>query len=46
MKMVAGVPLKFLGTGEKIDEIESFIPSVWPAGFWGREMLFLWWKSH
>lgn len=24
MKMVAGVPIKFLGTGEKIDEIEAF----------------------
>ncbi len=26
MKMVAGVPIKFLGTGEKIDEIEEFHP--------------------
>lgn len=26
MKMVSGVPLKFLGTGEKIDEIEEFHP--------------------
>ena len=24
MKMVAGVPIKFLGTGEKLDEIEEF----------------------
>ncbi len=24
MKMVSGVPIKFLGTGEKIDEIEAF----------------------
>lgn len=26
MKMVAGVPIKFLGTGEKIDEFEEFHP--------------------
>ena len=26
MKMVAGVPIKFLGTGEKLDEIEEFHP--------------------
>ena len=26
MKMVSGVPLKFLGTGEKLDEIEEFYP--------------------
>ena len=26
MKMVAGVPIKFLGTGEKLDEIEEFYP--------------------
>lgn len=26
MKMVSGVPIKYLGTGEKIDEIEEFYP--------------------
>lgn len=26
MKMVAGVPIKYLGTGEKIDEFEEFYP--------------------
>lgn len=26
MKMVSGVPIKFLGTGEKTDEIEEFYP--------------------
>ncbi len=26
MKMVSGVPIKFLGTGEKLDEIEEFYP--------------------
>ena len=26
MKMVSGVPIKFLGTGEKIDEFEEFHP--------------------
>lgn len=26
MKMVAGVPIKFLGTGEKLDEFEEFHP--------------------
>lgn len=26
MKMVAGVPIKFLGTGEKIAEFEEFHP--------------------
>lgn len=26
MRMVSGVPIKFLGTGEKIDEIEEFHP--------------------
>lgn len=26
MKMVAGVPIKFLGTGEKVDEFEEFHP--------------------
>lgn len=26
MKMVAGVPIKFLGTGEKIEEFEEFYP--------------------
>ena len=26
MKMVTGVPIKFLGTGEKLDEIEEFHP--------------------
>lgn len=26
MKMVAGVPVKFLGTGEKVDEFEEFHP--------------------
>ena len=26
MKMVSGVPIKFLGTGEKLDEIEEFHP--------------------
>ena len=26
MEMVSGVPLKFLGTGEKVDEIEEFHP--------------------
>lgn len=26
MKMIAGVPIKFLGTGEKLDEFEEFYP--------------------
>lgn len=33
MKMVAGVPIKFLGTGEKSPSSKSFTRTDWPAVF-------------
>ena len=31
---VTGLPVKFLGTGEKTDALEVFHPTGWPGGSW------------
>ncbi|MEZ4612333.1 MAG: hypothetical protein R2838_19170 [Caldilineaceae bacterium] len=34
VREVTGVPIKFLGTGEKLPDIEPFEPGGWPAASW------------
>ena len=44
MRMIAGVPLGFLGTGEKVDELEEFhADRIAGRDSGGGEMWFLWW---
>ena len=34
IRSVTGIPIKFIGTGEKIDALEPSIRNGWPAAFW------------
>lgn len=35
IKSVTGKPIKFVGVGEKLSELEVFILTGWPREFWG-----------
>ena len=41
MKQTTGKPIKFLGVGEKIDDLETFILTGWQTEFLEWEILFL-----
>lgn len=34
IKAVTGKPIKFVGVGEKLDQVELFYPTAWPPVFW------------
>ncbi len=38
VRQITGKPIKFLGTGEKIDGLEPFYPDRWHQEFWVWEM--------
>ncbi len=38
VREVTGVSIKFMGTGEKLDALEQFYPTVWPRASWAWAM--------
>ena len=42
IKSVVNKPIKFVGTGEKMDALDVSILREWPTGFWAWVMLYHW----
>ena len=44
VKAITGKPIKFAGTGEKIDDLEVFHPTVWRAVSSAWATSYRWWS--
>ncbi len=44
IRKVSGAPIKFIGTGEKVEALQPFHPSGWPAASSAWGMCSPWWR--